>query len=159
MNIGRNRQPSKQSTELKMTSMIDVVFLLLVFFLLTFKVLAPEGDFRVDMSQATVAANQVSAEIDRLPLRVELKADERGRLSSIRLGDRVLPDLHALRMHVRSMVTGDAGPTLGADEVELVCDENLRYEHTVDAITAFRGYVDRGRVVELIGKIRFVSGD
>ena len=40
---------SRQNLSLQLTSMIDVVFLLLVFFILTFKVVAPEGNFSLAM--------------------------------------------------------------------------------------------------------------
>ena len=40
----RNRQEAEKQ-ELNMTSMIDIVFLLLVFFVMTFKIVELEGDF------------------------------------------------------------------------------------------------------------------
>ncbi len=35
--------------ELQMTSMIDIVFLLLIFFILTFKIAPQEGDFNIKL--------------------------------------------------------------------------------------------------------------
>ena len=42
--------------KLNMTAMIDIVFQLLVFFIMTFKVVAMEGDFNIRMPLATTDA-------------------------------------------------------------------------------------------------------
>ena len=47
----RNREEA-QKNELNMTSMIDIVFLLLIFFVMTFKIVELEGDFSVRMPLA-----------------------------------------------------------------------------------------------------------
>ena len=44
----------KEEIKLQMTAMIDIVFQLLVFFIMTFKITALEGDFQVNMPQASV---------------------------------------------------------------------------------------------------------
>ena len=41
-----------QKIELQMTPMIDIVFQLLVFFVMTFKIAAMEGDFNIKMPAA-----------------------------------------------------------------------------------------------------------
>ncbi len=51
MKIRNTQRPARDKDDLKMTAMIDIVFLLLIFFVMTFKVLAPEGDFNVKMPQ------------------------------------------------------------------------------------------------------------
>ena len=46
----RGKRPSKdEKIELQMTPMIDIVFQLLVFFIMTFNVVAQEGDFNIRM--------------------------------------------------------------------------------------------------------------
>ncbi|MFY7967519.1 MAG: ExbD/TolR family protein, partial [Pirellulaceae bacterium] len=45
----RKPPESAVKAELQMTSMIDIVFLLLIFFITTFKIAAQEGDFNVKM--------------------------------------------------------------------------------------------------------------
>ena len=46
--IPRRRDDEKKS-QLLMTPMIDIVFQLLIFFIMTFKITAPEGDFYIDL--------------------------------------------------------------------------------------------------------------
>ena len=46
------RRPQTDGVKIDMTPMIDVVFQLLAFFLMTFKVAAQEGDFNVKMPLA-----------------------------------------------------------------------------------------------------------
>ncbi|HUT12783.1 MAG TPA: biopolymer transporter ExbD [Thermoguttaceae bacterium] len=140
----------------KMTPMIDVVFLLLIFFLLTFQIIAPEGDLRIHMPQA--AAETIDA-IPPAPLliRITLQADRQGELAAIHMGERKVADFDQLRREVRRLVNDDHGhaSTAAGAEVELQCDRNLRFEHTMHAVTSVSGYVDRHRIVPLVEKIRF----
>ena len=80
-----------------MTPMIDIVFQLLIFFIMTFKIIAPEGDFNIKMplnapSEGLPDDNQLP------PMKVRLRATASGRLASIQLGQRTLPDFKALQM-------------------------------------------------------------
>ena len=54
----RNREERKKN-QLNMTSMIDIVFLLLVFFVMTFKIVELEGDFSIRMPLAGTGAGSV----------------------------------------------------------------------------------------------------
>ena len=47
-----------QKVELQMTPMIDIVFQLLIFFIITFKIVAPEGDFNIKMPLAAPSAGR-----------------------------------------------------------------------------------------------------
>jgi len=139
---------------LQMTPMIDIVFLLLVFFIMTFQIVATEGDFRVAMAAAQRAGDPPPT-VD-LPVRLRLTATADGGLASIRLGDRVVADHAELRQHVRELVQS-AGGVETRLKIDLVCDHHLNYEHVIDAVTACRGYLDQqGRLVDLIRQIRFV---
>ena len=40
---------SDEKVEMQLTSMIDIIFLLLIFFVMTFKIAAQEGDFNIRM--------------------------------------------------------------------------------------------------------------
>jgi biopolymer transport protein ExbD len=133
--------------------MIDIVFLLLVFFILTFRVVAPEGDFLVEMPQAAAADTEVRPPDFRLPLVVRLTSTATGELSGITLNGRRLADMQELREAVQQRV--DESPR--GDELEIVldCDEALNYRHTIDAVTAVRGYIaPQGGVVPLVKNIR-----
>lgn len=140
---------------LDMTPMIDIVFQLLAFFVMTFKIVAPEGDFNIKMPLA--APSQGNPDIDLFPpIKISLSAGAGGKLASIRMGENSISSMPALRAQVSRMVGGDAGPdAAGNFEVELECDYNLRYEHVIEAITAVTGYREDGKVVKLIEKVKF----
>ena len=152
-NVSRHGQ---EEVELQMTPMIDIVFQLLIFFIMTLKIIAPEGDFNIRMPAA--APSEGLPEPDQLPpITVRLKATGSGRLATIQFGNRSLGgDFNALRTSVRDMVGDDPGPgVLESTEVELDCDYNLKYEYVVEAITAVSGYVKDERVHKLVEKIKF----
>ncbi len=144
--------------ELQMTPMIDIVFQLLVFFIMTFKIVAQEGDFNVKMPLASANAG-VPDESLLPPLRLRLLADEQGELrpDGIQLNDRAFTDFRGLHGYIRSLIGDDAGPGSVRDiELEIDCDYQLRYARVIDAITAVSGYIDENdNIVKLIDKIKF----
>jgi len=140
---------------LQMTPMIDVVFLLLIFFLLTFKIIAPEGDFNIKMPES---ASEGLPDIDqRPPIKVRLKANAAGELTAIGFGDRSLGrNFGELRALIIEIVGEEPSPEeQELNEVELDCDYNLKYEYVVDAITAVSGYIKDGEPIQTVGKIKF----
>lgn len=158
-----------ESPQQQMTSMIDVVFLLLAFFVVTYKTPEVEGDFAIRMpvdAQSNAAPN-----LDELtPIVVRLTADEKGELNGIQFGDAALPDMNALRASVyqyinqndatyRDALAGTATPEFRDDlEIELDCDENLRYRHAMKAITAVAGYLNsENQIVKMVEKVKFAS--
>jgi len=154
----RNAGKHDDKVEIMMTPMIDIVFQLLIFFIMTFKIIAPEGDFNIKMPLA--APSEGLPDDNQLPpMKVRLRATDSGRLASIQLGQRTLPDFKSLQMQVRDIVGDDRGPgsVAASTEVELDCDYKLRFESVIDAITAVSGYVagDGQNIVKLIEKIKF----
>jgi biopolymer transport protein ExbD len=148
----------EEKVELMMTPMIDIVFQLLIFFIMTFKIAAPEGDFNIKMPLA--APSQGLPEPDQLPpMTVRLKAAGGGQLADIQFGQKSLgKSFPALRSNVRTMLGDDPGPgTLENAEVEIDADYDLRYEYVVEAITAVTGYVDEETrlIKKLVEKIKF----
>ena len=142
-----------------MTPMIDIVFLLLIFFIMTFKIVAPEGDFNIRMPVAAPSEGKLD-EMLLLPLKIRLESTSDGRLAGVYLADARMPDeapFQALRERIIQIVGDDAGPGSGAEdrEVELDCDYHLRFEYAIDAITAVSGKVQQGEIVKLIDKIKF----
>jgi biopolymer transport protein ExbD len=133
------------------------VFQLLIFFIMTFKIVALEGDFNVKMPVAAPSATEI--EIDPLPpMKLRLRAAANGDISSIVLGERVFDSFDALHGYIMSLVDGNAGPgqNLPEAEIEIDCDYHLRYEHIVNAITAVSGHVtESGEIVKLIERIKF----
>jgi biopolymer transport protein ExbD len=154
MNVRHQR--AKDEIQLQMTPMIDVVFQLLAFFILTFKIVTAEGDFNVRMPQDSAAPGPV---VERVipPLHVRLEAGSRGELSHIALNRRRLDSFESLRDELLGLIGADSPASGESPEVELDCDDNLRYEHVIEAITAVSGYRDdaTGEIVKLVEKIKF----
>ena len=139
---------------LQMTAMIDVVFLLLIFFVMTFKIVAPEGDFNVKMpAQAAQGTPDPKA---RPPMKIRITAAENGRVAGIKFADVPVSNLAELRTKVREIVGDRPGPgSLESTEIEFDCDYNLRYEYVIQAMTAVSGHIQDGQVVKLVEKIKF----
>lgn len=157
MKIRKNKRDDK--IELQMTPMIDIVFQLLVFFIMTFKIVLPEGDFNIRMPPP---ATQQSSPPEPAPtLNLRMTAGEDGVLSSLKLGDISFEDdgefsaFDKLRGHIVGLVDDEGGPgTASEREVELQCDYDLDYEYVIQSITAISGYIQNGQRFKLIEKIR-----
>ena len=153
----RNRDDrSGNKIELQMTPMIDIVFQLLVFFIMTFKIVTQEGDFNIKMPLAAASGTEVDP--TALDMRLRLTADAEGGLTGIRLNDTSFPDgFEALHRHVIGLVGGDQPDSFRESaEIEIDADYQLRYEYVIQAITAVTGYrTPEDEVVKLIEKIRF----
>lgn len=156
MRIRNTSRHSDEKVELMMTPMIDVVFQLLIFFMLSFKIGTIEGDFNVKMPLAAPSQGMPSPE-DLPPLKVRLTAADNGQLSGIYLNESRLKNFAQLRRQIIGLVGDDAGPGSSAKgaEIELDCDFRLRFEYTIDAITAVSGEVRNGEIIKLIEKIKF----
>ena len=152
----RDSTRNDDGVELQMTPMIDIVFQLLIFFIMTFKITAMEGDFTIKMPKA---GSSSSSEDFIPPLYVQLKAAENGSIAEIVMGDDSLgTDFGALsRKIIERVGSGPETEKIRAEtEVELDCDQTLRYEETVKAITAITGYKnEQGDLVKLLEKIKF----
>lgn len=142
---------------LDMTPMIDAVFQLLVFFILTLKIVAPEGDFNVSLP-ATASADV--AESAEPPLRrMRLSADAGGELAEILLDGRSYGrDWDAVRRELVRWAGAHGGPDSfrARAEVEIDAPYDLRYVHVIHGLNYVTGEVVDGRVVTLIERVRFM---
>ncbi|GAF77380.1 unnamed protein product [marine sediment metagenome] len=156
MRVRHLQRRGEEQVELQMTPMIDIVFQLLVFFIMTFQIISPEGDFNIKMPLAAPTAGLPDDTLP--PITVRLRAGIGGELAGIYLNER--PKMQGgfaeLREQILAIVGEDIGPGSLAEstEVELDCDYNLRFEFLVDAITAVSGYVQDGRIIKVIERIR-----
>lgn len=162
----RRNNVDKTETKLQMTSMIDVVFLLLAFFVVTYKTPEIEGDFNIRMPAN--AQSTSTPEIDEImPVVVKLKSDPTGNLAGIYFGESNVKDMQALRSAVyHYAIKNDvsfqdayagATPEFRDDmEIELDCDENLKYARAMEAITATTGYLNaEDQIVKMVEKVKF----
>src|SRR5947208_449646 len=144
---------SELKCEIQMTAMIDVVFQLLIFFMLSFKIVSQEGDFNVKMPLA--APREGLPDENKIPpLKVRIKADGAGGLAALSMNDQPLADFEGLRNKIIQTFGTQGGPgsNLAAAEVELDCDYDLKYESVIRAVTAVSGFTDKntGQIVKLV---------
>lgn len=163
MKIRHVGQNEGEGVKLEMTPMIDIVFQLLVFFIMTFKIVTMEGDFNIKMPQAAPRAGSPDEQFTP-PLKVKLEAAADGTIANIVVKDidgdtSYGTDFLALRNHAIGFIGDERGPgSIQADaEVEIDADFGLRYGETVKAITMLSGRKDEtsGEIIKLFEKIKF----
>lgn len=164
MRIVGSLQNENEDIKLNMTAMIDVVFQLLVFFILTFKIVALEGDFNVKMPLASTDPPTENIENLTTLITVKLNAGENGMIAGIDVDDGLQsqsltgPDMFSeLTNFVESVLANNADPSTAEDiEVEFDIDYSLKYQFTVKAIGSVSGKVLPDDTVKtLIEKIKF----
>ena len=152
---GTGKLPDK--VEMQMAPMIDVVFQLLIFFMLTFKIIAPEGDFNINMPIGTATDNDPEIFSD---INVHLVVGPGGSLERVMFGPRNLGGgeqvFRRLNNEILKMIGRPGNPMSKDIEVEIKADFTLHYEYTVKAIAACTGRLDsRGQMIRYIEKIKF----
>ena len=159
----RTRNATGEKIEMQMSSMIDVVFQLLIFFMLTLKIVAPEGDFDINMP---LGAPPSESSVDpNLPaIKVRMEADANGRLTGLFFNETQLFDgdetvaFERLNQQVlNSLNSLDAidAESREKQEVELNPAYNLDYRYIVSAIGKCKGRIVDGETVALINRIKF----
>ncbi len=165
MKVRNAQRHGDEEIELQMTPMIDIVFLLLIFFILTFKIVSPEGDFNVTMPENAPSEGE-PPEDQVPPIVIHLECYDNGKLRSISINDpstadnrKVFPKFADLNVFLRGIIDDSGGPGsagAAATEVELDCSPDLHFEYVIDAITAISGYIDKDNTVQtMIEKIKF----
>lgn len=165
---------SGEKAELQLTSMIDVIFLLLIFFVSTFKIVAQEGDFNIRMPLGGGAG---SAENTNVPIKVRLRANSAGELSDLVVNDNLTfmvqsvdgEDIEAklkrekqifggLRGFILQLTNGVAPPSPDeGPEVEIDLDYGLQYGYVIQAVTAVTGQRQGDEVTRLVERIKFAA--
>jgi len=163
MKLGGRRK--SDDLKINMTAMIDIVFQLLIFFILTFKVAALEGDFEVKMPLASTNPSSMD-EVLPTVIHVGLTAGVNRDIASIEIDDgtQALTFTQAdmfqqLTGFVESVIAREGDPSMASEvEVEFDIDNELRYRFTVKAIEAVSGQVlPDGTVKKLVNKIKFTQ--
>lgn len=155
MKIRKHEEPAK--IEIQMAAMIDIVFQLLIFFLLTLKIISPEGDFNINMPSGAVA--NAADEIPPMDIKVKLEANADGTLSQLWFGNRSLGNdypacFERLNQEIAAVADGSRGFSDDL-EVELDPDYGLHYRYIVKAISACRGRMVGDKQITYIEKIKF----
>ena len=162
MKIRGKSSEKNEKIELQMTPMIDIVFQLLVFFIMTFNVVAQEGDFNIRMPAIGAPQDQLE-EIEKQTLKVKMRANDAGDLIELKLNEAVLSGdgnpFTNLHNKILSKVQDAGGPDEAANllEVEFECDYDLKYNNVIEAITAVSGTRSRDsdKISKLIENIKF----
>lgn len=169
----RHAGQQEDDVELQMTPMIDIVFQLLIFFIMTFNPVDREGDFNIMMPQRESGPEPIDL---ALVVTIKLIAHPDGRLQGIRWGeenwlggkelkkslsgkrraDEEKALFQSLRLKLRKYVKDDQGPALAeTTEIVLDCDFQLKYKHAINAITHISGRKEGGETIKLVEKIKF----
>ena len=161
MQFRNQKQPEKM--EPQMAPMIDVVFLLLIFFMCTLRIISQEGDFNINMP----AVAQAQTETPKLlpDFKIRLLADvETGQLVEIRFGQRSLGTgpraFLLLQQTIKEQIAGS--PYADEIEIEIDADFDLNYEHVISAVSACTGEIvgsskdgSKPKIRRLVEKIKF----
>mgnify|MGYP001590881132 CR=1 FL=1 len=145
---------ASSGVSLDMTPMIDIVFQLLAFFILTLRILSHEGDLTIRMPLA--ADPGLPPPVTFLPpMQIKLTAQGDGSLAEIRLNNQPIASMPALRQRIVEIIGGNE--QVAAElEADLHCDAGLAYQHTIAAVTAISGRKDSsGHIQPLVHKVRF----
>lgn len=153
----RNSSPSK--VVIPMAPMINVAFLLLIFFMLNLKILAPEKNFTVNMP---IGVPQAARADRNLPeIKVALHSDRHGNLTQITLGSRNLGNDDAaferLNKEILAIIGRPGNPLTKDIEVEIDADYETQYKYVVKAISKCAGRFDpeTKQITRYIEKIKF----
>jgi biopolymer transport protein ExbD len=155
MKIRRKVDDGKIAVE--MSAMIDIVFQLLIFFMLNLKIITEEGDFDINMPVGQ--SSSTATPEPKVEYKVRLLADAQGRLADIRVGDvsmgNQIPDsFNRLNNSVRQWA--QSGGSYSDDlEVEIDADYGLQYQYIIKAISACTGFVQGEQKVKFLEKIKF----
>ena len=147
-----------EEIKMNMTSMIDIVFQLLVFFVMTFNPPQYEGDFSVKMPlNSDIPDDQI---IDPpTVINVKLTSALDGTLSNILVNSVPVDqnDLYGgLTKIIESELAAEGDPDKAREtEVDFDIARELKYAYTVAAIEAVSGKKEGDVVTKLIGKIKF----
>ena len=155
----RNRSSGPAKVEIPMAPMIDIVFQLLIFFMLNLKIVAPEGNFNINMP---IGAPTAAAAEQNLPeIKVGIRSDRDGNLTQLTLGSKNLgnDDMAFERLNKEILqIIGRPGNPLTKDiEVEIDADFETQYKYVVKAISKCTGRMDPGtkQVARYVEKIKF----
>ncbi len=169
----RGSDRKNDELKLEMVPMIDIVFQLLVFFIMIYKPSSMEGDYKILMPSASEQPTMSDKPLDDV-LEVTLVAGPDRFIDTINVSfagqektykanpspDQAIrqPAFNSLHDFVLGVVgSGNSDPAAASEiEAEIQIDYDLRYVDTVSAIEAISGYKrEDGQIIKLIEKIKF----
>ncbi len=152
------KQQKPASLQQQTTPLIDVTFQLLTFFMFTLRIVAPEGDFNINLPPpgAGTPKSEVLPEI-----KVRLVARPDGGLASLKLGERQLGNgpgsFQVLNKEILKLIGRENSARSKEIEVEIDADYHLNFDFVVKAIGACTGRLDADgkTIIRYVEKIKF----
>lgn len=143
-----------------MSAMIDVVFLLLIFFMLTLQIAAPEGVHAVETPAKKGPGPRPDLPVSEV--RIRLTADADGHLAEIRLGRRSLGNgdeaIERLGQEVQALAFEARGIVDGGLPVIIEADAELQFSYSLRALGACQKYRrPDGQLETLQTRVQMVS--
>ena len=145
--------------DINMTPMIDVVFQLMAFFLMTFKVAAVEGDFNMKLPKDERSAGPANTQVEMID--VVMKARPDGDLAFVGIGGAApfpggANGFLELTKYVAIKVSAARAAGQDEPEIQIDADDMLRYENIISAVAAVSSHYDaNGQVEPLAKKVKF----
>jgi len=151
-----------EKVDIQMTPMIDIVFQLMAFFLMTFKVAATEGDFNLKLPKADRSAGAANTQSEMLTVKLVAAGD--GSLARMTFGPVTVQTNPAnpkkgyrdLNKFLELKVASAQAAGQEEPEIQIDADDLLRYENIIDTVEAVSTAVDaEGHAKPLAKKVKF----
>ena len=158
MKVSKNKSPDK--VDIPMAPMIDIVFQLLIFFMLNLKIVAPEGNFNINLPITAPSQNQ-KEDVNLPDIKVGLRSDRDGNLTQLTLGSKNLGNDDAaferLNKEILQIIGRPGNPLTKDVEVEIDADYEVHYRFVVKAISKCTGRMDlqTKQIARYVEKIKF----
>ncbi len=154
------KRDTSQKVEIPMAPMIDITFQLLIFFMLNLKILAPEGNFDINMP-IMAPPSAPTDEVNLPPIKVGLRSDLNGNLTQLTLGGKNLGNDDAafdrLSGEVLRIIVRPGNPLTKEIEVEIDADYETQYQYVIRAVSRCSGRIDpkSNQLVRYVERIKF----
>jgi biopolymer transport protein ExbD len=156
----RRNIKAPEKIDINMTPMIDVVFQLMAFFLMTFRVASVEGDFNLKLPKDERSAGPANTQVEMIDVIMRAKPD--GDLAVLAVGGAALPGANPvakfgeLTKYVAIKVSAARAAGQDEPEIQIDADDNLRYENIISAISHVSSHYDaNGQPAPLAKKVKF----
>lgn len=146
--------------DIPMAPMIDIVFQLLIFFMLNLKIVAPEGNFNINLP-IMAPAQAREPDVNLPDIKVGLRSDRDGNLTQLTLGSKNLGNDDAaferLNREILQIIGRPGNPLTKDVEVEIDADYETHYRYVVRAISSCTGRMDpqTKQIARYVEKIKF----
>jgi biopolymer transport protein ExbD len=157
MKFAKSTVPTK--IVIPMAPMINVIFLLLIFSMLSMKIVSPEANFNINLPIS--APSHARPHASPHDIKVGLESDRDGNLTQLTLGGHNLGNDEAafdrLNREILLLIGRPGHPQTKDIEVELDADYECQYQFVVKAISRCTGTFDpqTQQVARYVEKIKF----